>query len=112
MYIIESISHHILNISILFFFFPLATDVLASGYIEKEVGFEYRVAEIDGALTLPRHDHSVQEETILDKVPRVEIVGGSFSHTRDVQFVRDGAPMRDALKQLTHSLGESGYASL
>lgn len=61
------------------FFFALTTYVLASSYIEKEVSFDCRVAEIGGTLTLPDDHHDKPEQAAFDEVSCALIVGGSLS---------------------------------
>jgi len=69
---------------------------------QDEVAIRTRVAEIAGALTIPPGE---------GPVPCVILVGGTLSHTRDGELLRERTPRRAAIKRLADSLAASGYAS-
>ncbi len=69
---------------------------------EESVTIRCGIADVSGSLLLP-HVHG--------KVTCVLIVGGTLSDLRDGDFLRKGAPERDALKRIARKLRAAGYAS-
>ncbi len=91
----------LLSLFTIWYCFPGAAGASVTARSEQ-VTIATPLASVAGTMLLPLEG---------GRGPCVVLIGGTLSHTRDGEMVRDGAPKRTALKRFAEALLDAGYSS-